>query len=272
MLRRWLVTVVAGGVLAGCSGTPERGRPGWYGRDSLTAACQRNPKLCSQAAGEEALLPGAARPIQVTASVGTTGSVVVRALTQEQQSIIEEALEECANDARSVVILRHFPEKGPTPEECNEEVEKIGQKDAVTRAMWLGTEMHEVALACTQERLGRLRPGRFSLEPCYLYDPNTEKWELISREKEQSLARHGPRCELKGSLVPDVVIHTGDPSRALAVYDFKFPCANTSRRASWRTYPEDHPHADRTQDELYSEALSPTQEPRIVMPRMGVIR
>ncbi|MCP3141648.1 hypothetical protein [Pyxidicoccus xibeiensis] len=270
MSRRWWRAAVLGGVLAGCAGTPERARPDRYGLDSLTAACQRNPKLCAQAASGEALAPWA-KPMEVAASVGTAGSVAVRALTDEQASLIEDALVECADDARSVVLLRYFPDRGPpTREECNEVVENAGKENAKTLAMKLGTEMHAVALACAGERLGKLRPGGFSLEPCYLYDPATKTWEPIGRDAEESLRQHD-RCKLTGSLVPDIVIHAGDLKRALAVYDFKFPCADLDKSAFWRRYSSG-PHKNRTQKDLYREVTGVPESTAIIQPRLGVIR
>ncbi len=80
----------------------------------------------------------------------------------------------------------------------------------------------------------------------------------------------GWRCKLVGSLVPDVVIHLGDPLRAQAVYDFKFPCVNSDVPSPWRVYPKEHPHADKTQQEMYREALNVNTVSR-VLPRLGVI-
>ena len=137
--------------------------------------------------------------------------------------------------------------------------------------MLLGLEMHQLALKCAEVGLNALRPGQFSLEPCYRYDSRTGRVTLVSPEERQALLRQGRSCELAGSLVPDVVIHSGDPRQALAVYDFKFPCVNSDQEPQWRQYPEGHPHAGRRQGEVYEQALNTTKVWRTV-PRLGVIR
>ncbi|HZI13772.1 MAG TPA: hypothetical protein VE153_25565 [Myxococcus sp.] len=167
-MRPWLL--VAGALLAGCA----RGRAGRYEFDSATSACRQNPALCARLAGEETVVP-MARAAQVAASAGVTGSVMLRVLRPEDQSVLEKALSECADEARSEVLLRQFQGRSPTAEECREEVEKDAKGNPVTRAMKLGTDMHTVALACAHKRLGALRPGGFSLEPRYRYNPKTQK-------------------------------------------------------------------------------------------------
>ncbi|WP_241759039.1 hypothetical protein [Pyxidicoccus parkwayensis] len=207
----------------------------------------------------------------VATGVAVTAEVL-RLYREQERDPLEKALAECADLARSKVLLELFEGKSPTEEQCKAVVERDAKGRPVTLAMKLGTEMHEVARECTQARLGRLRPGGFSLEPRYLYDPATGRWRLVSRAKEQSLLKNGPLSELKGSLVPDVVIHTADPRQALAVYDFKFPCVNIDLQPSWRLYPDDHPLAGLAQNDVYKKALSLTEEPAMISPRLGVIR
>lgn len=259
-MRPWLLTV--GVLLAGCAG----GRAGRYEFDSATSACRQNPALCARLAGEETVVP-MARAAQVAASASVTGSVVLRVLRPEEQSVLEKALTECADEARSEVLVRLFQGRSPTPEECREEVEEDAKGNAVTRAMKLGIEMHMAALACAHKRLGALRPGGFSLEPRYRYNPKTQKWEPMSRQEEQALLEQGNTGALKGSLVPDIVIHTGDPLQVLAIYDFKFPCVSTEKRAPWRKLPD-----GRNQEQAYKDALKPAQEPLRIQPRIGVVR
>jgi Protein of unknown function (DUF3396) len=124
----------------------------------------------------------------------------------------------------------------------------------VTRAMQLGREKHALALQCTGEKLDALIPGRFSLEQRYRYDPQTGQKQLISPEETQTLRQHGCGDELEGTIVPDVVIHPGNPLEVLAVYDFKFPCP-ISNRPRWRSYPKGHPKAGSTQGDVYLEFL-----------------
>ncbi|HZI13773.1 MAG TPA: hypothetical protein VE153_25570 [Myxococcus sp.] len=89
----------------------------------------------------------------------------------------------------------------------------------------------------------------------------------MSRQEEQALLEQGHTGEMKGSLVPDVVIHTGDPLQVLAIYDFKFPCVNTEKRVPWRKLPD-----GRNQEQAYTGALKPAQKPLRIQPRIGVIR
>ena len=92
--------------------------------------------------------------------------------------------------------------------------------------MRLGTEMHEVARQCAEEELNKLRPGGFSLEQRYRYDSRTGRKKLVSTAEEQALKDSGNQGELRGTVKPDVVIHSGDPLDVQAIYDFKFPCVN----------------------------------------------
>ncbi|WP_240359457.1 hypothetical protein [Pyxidicoccus trucidator] len=142
MRALWVVVCAA---LVGCAGTPERGRADGYRLDSLTAGCRVNPARCAQT-GVEALVPGA-QGARVLASVGTTGSAVLRVLTKEQQNLLERALAECADVARSAVLLELFDGKRPTPEQCRTVVGNDAQGKPVTFAMKLGTEMHKVGAA-----------------------------------------------------------------------------------------------------------------------------
>ncbi|WP_240360750.1 hypothetical protein [Pyxidicoccus caerfyrddinensis] len=208
---------------------------------------------------------------KVVATAAAVAAEVLR-LFEEQRGPLEKALEECADLARSKVLLEQFSGRVPTAEQCRAEVERDAKGRPVTLAMKLGTEMHKVALECAQPKLAKLRPGGFSLEPRYLYDPTTGKWSLTSREKEQSLLTDGPLSELKSSLVPDIVIHTGDPRRALTAYDFKFPCADITRIVPWTDYPPGPPHFGRTQEKAYLKELELTASPVRIQPRLGVIR
>ncbi|HEX8703616.1 MAG TPA: hypothetical protein VF815_32570 [Myxococcaceae bacterium] len=181
---------------------------------------------------------------------------------------IDKALAECADEARSQMMLKHFNGRGPTREECNEEVDTDRRGKPVTRAMQLGIEQHEVALKCAEERLNKLKPGGFSISPRYRYDPKTEKATHIPREVVQELLNKGRGAELRGTLEPDVVIHAGQPHQVQAVRDYKFPCVNTDEWSSWREYPEGHVHAGINQQRLYHDALQ--VKPLMVQPRLGV--
>ncbi len=104
--------------------------------------------------------------------------------------------------------------------------------------MLLGMEMHEEALRCAEAALTHLRPGGFSLEPCYRHDTNTGTTKVITEADIQALKQSGNGGELHGTLVPDVVIHAGHPGQAQAVYDFKFPCTNVDEAPPLAQIPE----------------------------------
>ena len=135
--------------------------------------------------------------------------------------------------------------------------------------MQLGIEKHQLAVQCARERLGALIPGRFSLEQRYRHDQRTGERRLISNEEAQALLRRGCGDELEGTLRPDVVIHSGNPLDALAVYDFKFTCP-TSNPPRWSVYPEGHPYSGLSQGELYQDLLK--VEPHLVAPIWKIIR
>ncbi len=136
--------------------------------------------------------------------------------------------------------------------------------------MQLGMEMHEEARQCVEAALSKLRPGGFSLEQRYLYDKQTGRKKLVSTEQERLLEKTGNVGELKGSLKPDVVIHSGDPLDIQAVYDFKFPCSNTDQPPDWNEYPEGHPYHRSSQGDMYEEVFE-VPAARVV-PRLGIIR
>jgi hypothetical protein len=200
------------------------------------------------------------------------GSAVVRLLEKSAENLIDKALAECADLARSEVLLRHrqaFAGPSPTRAECSEQVkDATGRK--VTRAMQLGTEMHQVALQCAKEKLGKLRPGGFSLEPRYRYDSKTGQTKQVNDEEAHALRESGNGGELLGTLVPDVVIHPGNPLHVQAIYDFKFQCVHTDRVPQWESYPAGHPHQNLNQRELYEKVLGGSAAR--VAPRHGVVR
>lgn len=255
-------------LLVACAGAPERRSPGRYGFDSASNACRQRPDLCARIAGEESVVP-LSRAARFVASAAGTGGVALRVLDAVTRERIQKALEECADQARSEVLLKVMGGRSPTPRECNEQVGVDAQGRPVTLAMQLGNEMHAVALGCARERLGALWPKRFSLEQRYKYDQQAGTVTLMSREEVQRLLREGRGSELLGTLVPDVVVHTGDPLQAQTIFDFKFPCVS-SNAPPWRPYPEGHPYESKLQNEVYEKALG--AETWRIVPRWGAIR
>jgi hypothetical protein len=249
-------------------GTSGRIPSGRYTFDTATNACRQNPAHCAALLGREAAL----KPVQAVATVGATVNAALQVLEAKTKADVEEALKECANLARTEVLDRHrgdFAGLTPTEAECKQwVVDKAGK--SVTWAMLLGEEMHQVALQCAQGRLDKLRPGGYSLEPCYRYNRPAGQISLVPEEERLALLCDGRGSELRGTLRPDVVLHTGTPLKVLAVYDFKFPCVNPKRAPRWRDYPSGHPYGGNSQATIYQEALGPV--PELIFPYWGMIR
>lgn len=248
-------------LMQACGGAHGRSQ---YDFDSATNGCRTNPAYCAQAAGEEAVLP---RAVRTFATAGGSAAAAVKLLDAALKKQVQKALEECANRARTAVILANFGTRSPTPQECNEQV-RDAQGRTVTRAMKLGDEMHRVAFQCAEEKLNQLRPDGFSLEPTYLYDMDSGKVKWLSPTDVARIRQRGSLGELKGSLVPDVVLHDGAAERVQAVYDFKFPCVDIDKRPPWRTYPPGHPYDGFTQYKVYRQAFSPSEVLQVI-PYLG---
>lgn len=255
-----LACLVLALLLSACGAAgPRRGAPGSYSQslDSFSNTCGRNPMSCPEG------LAASQRSADFAASVVAAGRILDAALQQS----LEQLMLECALQADFAVNERHFG-GNPTPQQCAEVVGKDSQGNPVTRAMVLGREKHLAALACVQQKLDSLRPGGFSLNQRYRYNPATGRWEPLSRSQVQALLRAGGQA-LIGTLEPDVVIHTGLPAEVLDAYDFKFPCPG-SKPATWRQYSVGHPHHPKHQGVLYEEAFG--VNPAKVAPRWGVTR
>lgn len=262
---RYSLMLVGCVLLGGCAGTSNPRRAETYRFDTVSNACRQNPASCAALAGKETVGT-------TMAAAATTGQVVVRALEDSVRDLIDATLAQCADLARSEVLLRHrqdFASPSPTREECKQQVKDAAGR-RVSRAMQLGTEMHQEAKRCAEERLGKLLPGRFSLEPHYRYDPRSGQTKQVPDEDVTALRESGNQGELLGTLAPDVVIHTANPLHIQAVYDFKFPCFHLDGMPEWSTYPPGHPHQGLRQDQAYKRALG--EAAARVAPRIGVER
>lgn len=229
-----------------------------YAVDSATSACQQNPQYCAAIAGEEAVVPAAVIR-------GGTVAATLWVLTRQTRSDIEQALVECVEWANTEANRERFGGKSPSREQCQEKLpgtDPCGKK--VTRAMQLGKEKHALARQCVEQKLNAQIPGRFSLDQRYRYDPQTGQKQLVSREEARTLLQQGCGDELKGTIVPDVVIHSGNPLEVLAVYDFKFPCP-ASNYPDWREYADGS-----LQGDAYRQILG--VGPDLVAPIWKIIR
>jgi len=200
------------------------------------------------------------------ASATRTAVAALRVLDSATQALIEKRLAECADQARSLVLLEHRGGRPPTHSECNESRIDEATHRRMTLAMQLGCLMHRVALDCSEAALEKVIPGGFSREQRYRYDKSRGTLAAVSEEESRGLLKSGCGDELKGTLVPDLVIHDGDPLNAHRIYDFKFPCVGTTM-TQWREYPEGHAHEGMNQKELYEKAFDvPASR---VLPRWG---
>jgi hypothetical protein len=128
--------------------------------------------------------------------------------------------------------------------------------------MQLGSEMHKLALKCAEEKLRELRPGGFSIEQRYRYNKTLGVTTLMSKEQVQLLLSQDRARDLLGTLVPDIVIHNGNPLQVQAIYDFKFPCSIKAEPPPW--------NAGENQGAMYEKALQ-CKEPKMVAPSWGII-
>jgi hypothetical protein len=233
----------------GCgAGGPSRRGTGSYAQaaDSATATCERTPAYCAKVAGEELVVPGGrVAPVLAAAKAW-------EALEEATRKRLEDILLECARQADARVNQQEFGGRHPTAEECRQQVGGT-RENPVTRSMRLGSAKHALALQCAKDELGRTIPGRFSLEQRYRLQPETRQLERIRPEKELEMLRNGGK-NLAGSVVPDVVITTGEPLKVQRVYDFKFPCPE-SNHSQWRPYPPDGPLRVSHQGDAYWKVL-----------------
>jgi hypothetical protein len=274
-----VVVVCASLVLGGCS-AGRQSAPGTYAQvtqDTATNASLKNPELAFPQVGEKFPVVPLPRPMRppVAGGLATAAAVGGQAVIDASQSLdsalrerIHEALAECADMARAEVMLKHFGGRGPTAEECEEEVVRDSRGEPITRAMRLGVEQHRVGLQCAEEKLRELKPRGYSLSPRYRYDVAKDKAEYIPREAVKELLSQGRGAELRGTLEPDIVIHSAAPHQVQATYDYKFPCVNTDKRSEWRRYPAGRKDAVRDQGQLYEKALK--VKPARVQPHLGV--
>lgn len=228
--------------------------------DSATSTCARNPACYTTAPGDEPILPWLSRSIEA----GRTAVAVSRLLDAAEMARVEQVLEECVEEANFKVNERMLG-KGvrPTREICWQSVGKDSRGNDITRAMQLGQEKHRVAFECAQQKLGQLAPDNFSMQPHYHYDRKTKRIRLIDPAQVDEWLRNGLLDMLLGMLIPDVVIHeSGNPLKAQAVYDFKFPCP-ASNEPRWTNYPTGHPYSPATQGDMYGEALKVERVARV---------
>ena len=104
------------------------------------------------------MIPQAARRL---AKTGASVAAVGMALNGDLKTQIEQALQQCAEHARTKVLSDKRQGKIPTQAECDQPAPGM----AVKLAIYLGDEMHKEALPCIGERLSQLVPGRLRIVP-----------------------------------------------------------------------------------------------------------
>jgi hypothetical protein len=251
-------------LLGACAGVERPGAPRVYaqGFDTESNTCLRFPANCPGAQGL------AAR--QRVAEAGATLASIAATLYAEdkaQQARIEEAVLDCVKDADFQLNERYFG-GNPTREQCTEVVERDASGNPVTRAMLLGREKHTLALECIQQKLHEIRPHGFRFNQRYRENKARGRWEPLSKNQVDALLRAGGDS-LIGTIVPDIVIHTGKVAEVLDVFDLKFPCPGTNH-PQWIRYPEGHPHWPLNQGQVYEKAFG--TNPARVAPRWDVKR
>jgi hypothetical protein len=254
-------------VLAACA-TPQRSARRDLRLDSETAA-----KVTHASAVIEGGSSAASTATRIVASVLVENVPALLTLLKDDNAVgeFEEQLVECAKLAERQVNSQFFGKRSPTRQECGEEVFVDGCDAPITRAMHLGKLKHDVAFQCARQVLEQFWPAPFSIDQRYRYYPNAEFVETVSREEEARLIAQGCTHELWRTIKPDIVLHPDRSSlrRSVLTLDFKFPCPDTNE-PRWTLYGENSAYSDRTQREIYKEALG--GEAWIISPQGGVTR
>lgn len=264
---QWVVLL--GALVSACAGPPRLGASRVYaqqlGDDSISEHCKYHPEVCLEAFGPEtgtAAAP-AATTIDGAAAIGTgvlgASIVTTTQLSQTEQARIIAVLRQCADQAYASVLKERFGGRNPSQEKCNEHIGTARNGEPISLAMQLGDEMHRATYQCLNDRLPGLIGNRYSIEQRYRYNPRNQRTTVVKKEDEEWLDRHGRGDELRDSIVPDLMIHRGDPRFVQAAYDFKFPCASPHSTPPWRPYPSGHPATGprgTDQGEVYRKVLN----------------
>jgi hypothetical protein len=249
-LARLLLTSILLGACATGPGSPGGPSRGELRLDSETAARLRHASMLGTPSTSVA-------PLTLASTLARVAPVLLVVLRSDGKvNELEERLVECAQLAEQQVNFPLFGNRPPTREECGEELDVDGCAEPITRAMLLGRQKHDIALACAREVLKEFWPRPFSIEQRYRFYPRSRILETITREKEQQIIKQG-RCaeELKGTIKPDIVLHADyDLLKAALILDFKFPCP-PSNRPKWTEYGAKSAFPNATQGEIYKKAL-----------------
>ncbi|WP_257451882.1 hypothetical protein [Archangium lipolyticum] len=251
--RRLVRLLLASVLLGACATGHERFGPppprGELRLDTESVARLRHASVLGTTGSSSATLTGAS----TLARVAPLLLVVLR--NDGKANELDQRLKECAMQAERQVNSPLFGNREPTREECGEELDVDGCGEPITRAMLLGRQKHDIALACAREVLKQLWPTPFSIEQRYRFYPRNRIVEAISHAEEQQLIKRGCTDKLRNTIKPDIVLHADyNLLQALLIIDLKFPCppSNTPR---WREYDRASPYAGSNQGKVYKDAL-----------------
>ncbi|WP_233166427.1 hypothetical protein [Archangium sp. Cb G35] len=98
-------------------------------------------------------------------------------------------------------------------------------------------------------------PPPFSIEQRYRYYRHSHILETISRKQEQQFIEEGCTHKLRGTIKPDIVLHSDyNLLGAALIIDLKFPCPS-SNDPTWRSYGRNSAYDGLTQGQVYQQAL-----------------
>lgn len=253
--------------LSGCTGprqvvrSEETGEycPPCYDMDTVSSTVRRQPSLLLKLPGEEQVINPSWlgwTGVVAAGTAATAGVVTVVELSTREEQELEEALQQCAQQAELTVNRLKLGQDGlPAPEECHRVELVDDQGKRITLAMVLGDLKHREALKCVAEQVAPRYPGRILIEPRYRYYEGADRTEYVSPEREDWLLRNKVYNELERSLFPDIVIILeGNPYKIQAIYDYKFPCTDAEEVPRWSAYSSQSPFATSTQREIYKKA------------------
>ncbi len=259
--------IVASALLSACASSPRQSSRRDLRFDTETVSRIRHAASATKTVS--GIAPTATRTVASNLARFAPGLTALLE-SEDQVSIFEERLVDCARQAEREVNSAHFGDRSPTRQECGEELDVEGCGKPITRAMLLGQQKHVLALQCAHDILKELWPAPFSLEQRYRYYPNAQFLELVNQEEEKRLMAQECTKELWRTIKPDIVLHSDrNPLRAEVVMDFKFPCPDTNK-PRWTEYGEDSAYAYSNQGAVYQKALG--GEALLISPRAGVTR
>ena len=174
---------------------------------------------------------------------------------EDELGRLEAALLECARRAEREINAERFGNSSPSSADCKTMVGMDRCGRPIYQSMELGNLKHAHALACMQDILRELWPAPVSIEQRYRFYSHAKVIETISRAEEQRLLDEDCADELRGTIKPDIVLHSDyNLLQAALIIDLKFPCP-PSNDPTWRWYGKTSVYNGLTQGQVYQQAL-----------------